>query len=598
MYSLKVNNYCKRFKNENHLGNATVTTFSHYARYLSKSSRETVIRIEVFVILAAVFLLLLATFGSYRRRHKKLFVLKVVFGVCALSSSLITYIFGSMESSVAKSSMYPLWAISLFILYASTDSVVAYNLDDTRQSMRYLYQAALFYAYVVLLLFSVTSSGGAFDVSTSIDGTRLKGLLTFPVAFLHLIAVAKSLHRVAACQLASRSWRLNKMVADYMYDEHTKGEFVPATMEGCHYLVDWPLSRSKLDAQSYATDDEVIDIEKIWRCNDKSLGLELKYTCLSFSLFNLLRRRCFGFAFGECKVRAHDFVFKGLLPEKAADCDRIFNVIEVELAFLYDFFFTNMNPDKPIELPKEVKEAIVHALIRTDGNLTNGKSSLVDNRAVDLLRAFEQDIHANKNCSQRKGNQTHLIMTWHVATWYCEMALSSDEEQVTRIKNLSSDEEKELRSHLEVATKLSKYCAYLVVSAPNLLPGHQYDTVCVLEAVAVEATKFLENSNDKYETMRNLEESEGVTQSADGAIFQSGAKLGRQLVVEIEDVTQRWKVLADFWAEMMLYVAPSDNVKGHMEELAEGGEFITHLWALLTHAGILGRQEDHQVGSV
>ena len=39
----------------------------------------------------------------------------------------------------------------------------------------------------------------------------------------------------------------------------------------------------------------------------------------------------------------------------------------------------------------------------------------------------------------------------------------------------------------------------------------------------------------------------------------------------------------------MLYVAPSDNVKEHIECLANGGEFITHLWALLTHAGILQR---------
>ncbi|KAI5010036.1 hypothetical protein ZWY2020_012173 [Hordeum vulgare] len=77
--------------------------------------------------------------------------------------------------------------------------------------------------------------------------------------------------------------------------------------------------------------------------------------------------------------------------------------------------------------------------------------------------------------------------------------------------------------------------------------------------------------------MRNLAGSEET-------IFEGGAKLGKQLE-EIQDVTQRWKVLADFWAELMLYLAPSDNVKEHIEELANGGEFITQLWALLTHAG-------------
>jgi hypothetical protein len=52
---------------------------------------------------------------------------------------------------------------------------------------------------------------------------------------------------------------------------------------------------------------------------------------------------------------------------------------------------------------------------------------------------------------------------------------------------------------------------------------------------------------------------------------------------------RRWKVLADFWAEFILFLAPSSNVEIHAEKLAAGGEFMTHLWALLTHAGILER---------
>lgn len=68
-------------------------------------------------------------------------------------------------------------------------------------------------------------------------------------------------------------------------------------------------------------------------------------------------------------------------------------------------------------------------------------------------------------------------------------------------------------------------------------------------------------------------------------IFHKGVRLGKQL----EGMEERtcWKVLADFWVEMLLYIAPSDNVKEHIQNLTNGGEFITHLWALLTHAGIL-----------
>ena len=40
------------------------------------------------------------------------------------------------------------------------------------------------------------------------------------------------------------------------------------------------------------------------------------------------------------------------------------------------------------------------------------------------------------------------------------------------------------------------------------------------------------------------------------------------------------------WVEMMLFVALSDDETAHAEHLAMGGEFVTHLWALLSLAGM------------
>ena len=50
-----------------------------------------------------------------------------------------------------------------------------------------------------------------------------------------------------------------------------------------------------------------------------------------------------------------------------------------------------------------------------------------------------------------------------------------------------------------------------------------------------------------------------------------------------------WDVLAEFWIEFLLFLAPSDNVDIHTEMLGAGGEFMTQLWALLSHAGVLER---------
>jgi hypothetical protein len=66
----------------------------------------------------------------------------------------------------------------------------------------------------------------------------------------------------------------------------------------------------------------------------------------------------------------------------------------------------------------------------------------------------------------------------------------------------------------------------------------------------------------------------------------------------VPDEAQRWKVLVDFWGEFILFLAPSDNDDIHAEMLATGGEFMTHLWALLTHAGILERPSPFSSGRV
>jgi hypothetical protein len=79
--------------------------------------------------------------------------------------------------------------------------------------------------------------------------------------------------------------------------------------------------------------------------------------------------------------------------------------------------------------------------------------------------------------------------------------------------------------------------------------------------------------------------------------LRRGTEIARRLAEEYttaaedDDEASAWLFLADFWSEMMLYVAPSENIKGHVEAMARGGEFVTLLWALLLHAGITARPE-------
>jgi len=218
----------------------------------------------------------------------------------------------------------------------------------------------------------------------------------------------------------------------------------------------------------------------------------------------------------------------------------------------------------------EVKKGIVLSIGNNGQRLSNGEASLQRN-----------GVENEFSWACRLETHTHVIMVWHIATSLCEIAASQAAEIQRKSENFI------------VATSLSKYCAYLVAFAPRLLPDHVYTTKTIFDQVVGEARDLLQGFKTlttRYGKMMRLGEGDpGET------IMKRSAVLAKHLIVGIKDNEQRWKILADFWADMMLFVAPSDDVTAHAEQLAEGGEFVTHLWALLSHAGILNRESTHHV---
>jgi hypothetical protein len=150
----------------------------------------------------------------------------------------------------------------------------------------------------------------------------------------------------------------------------------------------------------------------------------------------------------------------------------------------------------------------------------------------------------------------------------------------------------------EVATTLSQYCTYLIAFAPDILPDHSFDSETILDrsikdvsiqldSLKLKGAKTLEKKCEEW--INDIDD----IKNGDAGPVVHGARLARHLMKEIEDEKLQWKVLSDFWAEMILYIAPCDDAqaRAHLQALTRGGEFITHLWALLTHAGVLERDQ-------
>jgi hypothetical protein len=155
---------------------------------------------------------------------------------------------------------------------------------------------------------------------------------------------------------------------------------------------------------------------------------------------------------------------------------------------------------------------------------------------------------------------------------------------------------------MTTATHLSRYCVYLVKRCPELLPDDEEWSKSLYKDVKKDAERALADHTsassatpeEEYDKLVEL-----LSANSQHDVLKNGVKLGKELVVETNNDETAWKLLAEFWSEMILYVAPSDNLKAHKEAIARGSELITLLWAMLFHAGIVNRpgEEDEAVST-
>ncbi|KAJ6793367.1 uncharacterized protein M6B38_236710 [Iris pallida] len=240
---------------------------------------------------------------------------------------------------------------------------------------------------------------------------------------------------------------------------------------------------------------------------------------------------------------------------------------------------------RAIKLPDGVRRAIVDSLRSNGDRLMRGRCSLERN---GLIRDLSWTLELQTN--------TETILAWHIATGLCETEMilrrraSSSSSSSTCIRNWWRRQPSQ--PHYEVAASLSRYCAYLIVSNQDMLSDPATaaevifdDTICKLTS----ALKGCTSTESKYVKLMKVEE-----EPFDSTTINNGAKLGKFLIDHVDSDDARWKVLAEVWAEVLLYVAPTSRSSTHEASLAKGGEFVTHLWALLSHAGILKKPEPYE----
>ncbi|XP_066356836.1 uncharacterized protein [Miscanthus floridulus] len=151
----------------------------------------------------------------------------------------------------------------------------------------------------------------------------------------------------------------------------------------------------------------------------------------------------------------------------------------------------------------------------------------------------------------------------------------------------------ELRETYVTANSLSRYCAYLLIAKPDLIP----DSFLVPKIVFQETVKSARDGilkgcgscgscgslQERYRALKD-EAEKPIKDSEKEDVLKQGVALGKEL---LDHLTEKscWEILAGVWTELLIHIAPTRNARAHRKCLA-GGEFITHIWALLWHCGI------------
>ncbi|KAI4364914.1 hypothetical protein MLD38_020945 [Melastoma candidum] len=663
-------------------------------------------RVTLIANITGIILLLSVVLGSRRRRSKSALVKACLFASYTMSAYLITYAMSLMlhpDPSVGEGGYGIMWAMLLLIAFGSTDSFCAYSLVDNEQWRRYNWQSALKVWILLTLLFPYF-----YDIYRDPIGL----LIILPFLVVILLKLSSKNQSLAA----SSRYALEKSsmaLLDYLKMEHKAVDMRqvnPVTMKGYRYVVG---GEELLETKGIT---QVVTLENVWNCEGELFspdngGNLIKDLCLSFSLFKILRLRYVGYKLPrDVNEKMVSLVRCGLLDHMDDNYhERVFRVVEDELAFLFDSFYTKFHliflptryrirkaecyiiavlsstgilglyqsvfrdsttsfweklylssamlclmtfvvveltqayllrytrwakvtnickyvksdsgckkrclekhvkkicrlrspqswerklqqyslldcymyrpckllsnklvsmfikwdrdgqkKDHPIDLSREVKKAVLDRLKDTnDTRLENGLASMRRHNVTSLLE-----------WACKLETQSEVIMVWHIATSLCE-AKSELHSEESRMKFL-------------VAMSLSKYLAYLVSFSPRLLPDHPYATEALFDQIIKDAKRLFsgyKTAQQKRDKLRDISRGSGHG----GTTLERGAALGSTLLDEIGEPNLIWTILADFWVETMLYVAPSNNITAHVEELANGGEFVTHLWALMYHAGI------------
>lgn len=335
-----------------------------------KTESAMLMRIEFLVVVIAVLYLLMSFLDQWRPRSRSSTMKYVFLILDAIADSTFLYTIGLMQNAPFKKDLFPVWALVLSNLRFSGCFISAYGIPD--QENRRISEMSNVMALLGVAFLNSTRNSQFRHPIWALCAMLVR---SFYLIYAYNIAVRSPLHGKSSMYVVMSSQ------VDHHRRPDESSEVNLNTMEGYRYPVCGDQNQKlKVKAPRYDFDLNIIDddetteptrhsrrqrlffgyfcrgkqwykrapttLDRIWKRNEdlKNMTCEkdanlIKDMCLSFSLYRLLRCK-----FDDLSVdsniakKTKRLLWK--IMEEDDDPKRTFRIIESELAFLNDYFYT------------------------------------------------------------------------------------------------------------------------------------------------------------------------------------------------------------------------------------------------------------------
>ncbi|PUZ50090.1 hypothetical protein GQ55_6G031700 [Panicum hallii var. hallii] len=165
------------------------------------------------------------------------------------------------------------------------------------------------------------------------------------------------------------------------------------------------------------------------------------------------------------------------------------------------------------------------------------------------------------------------ILQWHVATDFCfhSKGASPDQECARRCREISN------------------YMMHLLFANPDMLmPGSRTN---LFTAAYKEIEGFLHGedltlADEKELAQKIADKVASSSSSSSGEGFVHDAWVLSQELMRLGDEQRMWEVIEGVWVEMICFSAGRCRGFLHAKSLGSGGEYLSFIWLLMSHAGL------------